>query len=294
MAAPKRNTESADVGDDGGAPKPVCGVVRPIAGIDGYPEGHWLEVHQTITEAAEIAGYDARLVSDDEAIGVILGRIVTNLHDLPIVVVDVSGLNPNVFFELGMRLTFDKPTVVIKDDLTRYPFDASPIEYIPYPASLRHSPLMTFRAKLATAIAKTAETAGNTAHRTFLKHFGSVQPGTLGEDQTLSSSLILDEIRSLKGMVRRQTISPTPRASHGLIVDEKGVTLSFKIKLQDEKSRLNLYNAVLAEFGPTSTSIHEENGISHLTINAPAWAYNADQLRVKVSGLAGMFGGHML
>jgi len=202
------NTNDASVSDTPDTPikvaRPVCGVVRPIAGIEGYPEGHWLEVHQIIAEAADGAGYDARLVSDDEAIGVILGRIVSNLHDQPIVVVDVSGLNPNVFFELGMRLTFDKPTVVIKDDATRYPFDASPIEYIPYPSDLRHSPLMTFKAKLQNAIRKTAEAGANPDNKSFLKHFGSVQAGKLGESQTLSTSLVLEEIRSLKGLIRRK------------------------------------------------------------------------------------------
>ena len=51
--------------------------------------------------------------------------IVQNLYLNPIVVCDVSGKNANVMFELGLRLAFDKPTIIIKDDKTDYSFDTS-------------------------------------------------------------------------------------------------------------------------------------------------------------------------
>lgn len=202
---PTVNKSSAETTDEIKA-VPNCGVVRPIANVEGYPDGHWLEVHQIIVEAATVAGFNARLVSDDEAIGVILGRIVSNLHDDPIAVIDVSGLNPNVMFELGMRLAFDKPVVVIKDNITRYPFDASPIEYVPYPSDLRHSPLMAFKEKLIAAIRNTSDLSSKPNYRSFLKHFGSYKPGELGDDQTLGTRLILDEMQSLKSLIRRSPI----------------------------------------------------------------------------------------
>jgi hypothetical protein len=33
--------------------------------------------------------------------------------------------NPNVMFELGMRLAFDKPAIIIKDNRTNYSFDTA-------------------------------------------------------------------------------------------------------------------------------------------------------------------------
>lgn len=263
------------------AKRPICGVVRPIAGIEGYPEGHWLEVHQIIAEAANGAGYDARLVSDDEAIGVILGRIVSNLHDQPIVVVDVSGLNPNVFFELGMRLTFDKPTVVIKDDATRYPFDASPIEYIQYPSDLRHSPLMTFKAKLQVAIQKTAEAGDNPDNRSFLKHFGSVQAGKLGESQSLSTSLVLEELRSLKGLIRRQepfnllNARPSDRSS------KKGKVKSI-FNISGEVAT-HAYNTLLTEFGADNvTYTRYADGETTFEVDYPTHALSGDQVLIRI------------
>ena len=275
------------------AAKPICGVVRPIAGIEGYPEGHWLEVHQIIAEAAADAGYEARLVSDDEAIGVIMGRIVSNLHDYPIVVVDVSALNPNVFFELGMRLTFDKPTVVIKDDATRYPFDASPIEYIPYPSNLRHGLLMTFKAKLSVAIKKTAEANQNPAHRSFLNHFGTVQAGKLGDDQTLSSSLILDEIRSLKGMVRRQS-NITSEFSRFESDPTKRPSIRFVVRLTQQALR-ELISVLRAEFGSDQVILMEQKGkdtVIEVGFNGSLVA--GEQVRATVAAYVSSLGGSIV
>ena len=71
-----------------------------------------------------MAGYEAELVSDAEDIGIIQTRIVQNLYDKDIIVCDVSCKNANVMFELGMRLAFDKPTIIVMDNMTKYSFDA--------------------------------------------------------------------------------------------------------------------------------------------------------------------------
>lgn len=244
------------------ATKPFCGVVRPIANIDAYPDGHWLEVHQILAEAADEAGYRARLVSDDEALGVILGRIVTNLHDDPIVVIDVSALNPNVLFELGMRLAFDKPVVVIKDSITRYPFDASPIEYLEYPHDLRHGPLMSFKAKLTDGIASTIAASKKPNYRSFLKHFGAYRPGDLGEGEALSASLIMGELASLRAQISRsqtKPFSPTADSSYFKssrpikrfiigegVIDEESIV---------ELSRIKGIRAVDVETAPGQTNL---------------------------------------
>jgi hypothetical protein len=60
-------------------------------------------------------------------------RIVQNIYDNEMVICDVSAKNPNVMFELGMRLAFDKPAIIIKDDKTNYSFDTAPIEHLEYP-----------------------------------------------------------------------------------------------------------------------------------------------------------------
>ena len=93
----------------------------PISAIDGLPSSHWEEVKGVLFEATDTAGFEAELVSESEESTIIHKTIVHNLYNNPIVICDVSGKNPNVMFELGIRLTFDKATVVVKDDKTDIP-----------------------------------------------------------------------------------------------------------------------------------------------------------------------------
>src|SRR5687768_15159461 len=93
----------------------VCGIVMPISAIDGCSAEHWSEVHDILADAIEAAGFSPQLVSDADDIGIIQKRIIQNLYENPVVVCDVSGKNPNVMFELGLRLAFDKPTLIVKD-----------------------------------------------------------------------------------------------------------------------------------------------------------------------------------
>ncbi len=153
--------------------KLVCGVVMPISTIDGCSESHWSDVMDILTETIEAAGFEPNLVSNADDVGIIQKRIIQNLYDNPIVVCDLSGKNPNVMFELGIRLAFDKPTIIIKDDKTSYSFDTSPIEHLQYPRDLRFSRIVEFKAKLADKIKAThAKVTSDNSYTTFLKHFG--------------------------------------------------------------------------------------------------------------------------
>ncbi|TOQ35496.1 hypothetical protein CGG96_25060, partial [Vibrio parahaemolyticus] len=151
----------------------ICGIVMPISSIDGCGESHWKDVYGILEEAIQDAGYKANMVSDSDDVGVIQKRIIQNLYENPIVVCDVSGKNPNVMFELGMRLAFDKPTIIVKDDETAYSFDTSSIEHIEYPRDLRFTDIVRFKTKLSEKIKNTIEkSTSDPSYTTFLKHFG--------------------------------------------------------------------------------------------------------------------------
>ncbi|HXU93859.1 MAG TPA: hypothetical protein VFP33_09410, partial [Gallionella sp.] len=154
----------------------TCGLIMPISSIDGCSSEHWVEVKSIITEAIEgisAPRFSVKLVSDADDVGVIQKRIVQNIYSSDIVICDVSGKNPNVMFELGMRLAFDKPTVIVKDDKTDYSFDTSVIEHVPYPRDLRFSRIVSFKTLLAEKILATHKAATTDPnHSTFLKNFG--------------------------------------------------------------------------------------------------------------------------
>lgn len=192
-------------------PKPVCGVVMPISTIDGCSESHWADVLEIVTEAIEEAGFNANLVSNADDVGIIHKRIIQNLYDNPIVVCDVSGKNPNVMFELGMRLAFDKPTVIIKDEKTTYSFDTSAIEHIEYPRDLRFSRIVDFKVKLTEKIVATHKRATTDPNfTTFLKHFGEFTVAKLEKKEVSGQEFIMEELRSIRSAVRRIEFGNVP------------------------------------------------------------------------------------
>ena len=156
--------------------KPICGIIMPISSIDNCSADHWTEVKKIISEAICDAGYTPNLVSNAEDIGIIQKRIIQNLYDNDIVVCDVSGKNPNVMFELGMRLAFDKPAIIIIDDKTDYSFDTSPIEHLSYPRDLRYYSILNFKEQLKAKILATVEKSkSDPKYTTFLKNFGEFE-----------------------------------------------------------------------------------------------------------------------
>lgn len=184
--------------------KKVCGTVMPISTLDGCGEGHWSDVLEIITETIEEAGFEGNLVSNADDVGIIQKRIIQNLYENPIVVCDVSGKNPNVMFELGMRLAFDKPTIIIKDDKTSYSFDTSPIEHIEYPRDLRFSRIVDFKLKLAEKIQATFErSTSDPTYTTFLKHFGEFKVAKIDQKEVSGQEFILDELKNIKMGMRR-------------------------------------------------------------------------------------------
>ncbi|MGN4289722.1 hypothetical protein [Bacillus cereus group sp. MYBK87-2] len=185
-----------------------CGIIMPIAPMNGYTKEHWLDIKNIIKEATEeVEGikFKAEIVSDsDGEIDIIHKRIIQNLYNADIVVCDISGRNPNVMFELGMRLTFDKPTIIIKDDATDFIFDTSSIEHLIYPKDLRFQKIVEFKKELAKRIKITYEKSiADPKFSTFLGNFGEFMIPKL--DQTTVSSaeeLILKEISSLRSEIK--------------------------------------------------------------------------------------------
>ncbi|MDR3676136.1 MAG: hypothetical protein P4N24_11650 [Acidobacteriota bacterium] len=177
--------------------KQKCGVIMPISSIGDYPESHWADVYSIIREAVSDAGLEAGLVSYSDESSFIHKTIVQNLYDNPIVICDVSGKNPNVMFELGLRLAFDKPTIVIKDDATTYSFDTGPIEHLPYPRDLRFAKIVDFKAKLADKISATLKASKDPNYSTFLKHFGKFTVAKLEEKEVSSQEFVMDALKSI-------------------------------------------------------------------------------------------------
>ncbi|MDQ3651382.1 MAG: RNA helicase [Acidobacteriota bacterium] len=206
----------------------------PISAIDDCTADHWAEVKAVVIEAVESIAeprFTVRLVSDADETGVIQKRIVQNVYNSDIIVCDVSAKNPNVMFELGLRLAFDKPTVIIKDDKTDYSFDTGIIEHVTYPRDLRFAKIVDFKNTLADKVAATHKAGlSDPNHSPFLKNFGTFQVAALSQTEVAPDKIVVElltEMQSDLDLLKRRVDDGTIRR-RGLL-DEGVVTGVSKI-----------------------------------------------------------------
>lgn len=103
-----------------------CFVVGPI-GTDGSPERKHADlmlnaVIRSVLEAAEFS-YVVKRADEDASPGMIGDMVITDVIHADLVVADLTDLNPNAFYELGIRHSAQKPTIHIAKVGTKLPFD---------------------------------------------------------------------------------------------------------------------------------------------------------------------------
>lgn len=199
-----------------GVKKPTCGIIMPISSIDNCSETHWKEVKGIITDAVEAAGFDAQLVSEANDSGIIQKRIVQNLYKNDIVICDVSCKNPNVMFELGMRLAFDKPTIIVMDNMTKYSFDTAPIEHLGYPRDLSYYQILDFKKTLTEKIKGTVDAAKQPDYTTFLKNFGEFQVATIENKKGSLDEVVLSRLDDMTRQISEIRVNQRVRITERL------------------------------------------------------------------------------
>ena len=113
----------------------------------------------------------------------------------------MSGKNPNVMLELGMRLTFDKPVVIIKDDVTKYDFDISPIEHINYRKDFKPRETEAFKKLLAEKLKSSYAKRNDKNYPSFLKTFGIVTFSKLENIEVEPMNYLIEQIKNISDQV---------------------------------------------------------------------------------------------
>lgn len=170
--------------------------------MERYSAEHWANVQQILYEAVELAGLMPDLVSNSDEVNIIQRNIVQNIYNNEIIICDISGRNPNVMFELGMRLTFDKLTVIVKDDETSTPFDTSILEYIPYRRDLRYGDIQDFKKKLAKKITATYSKINEPNYSPFIKSFGPFIVPRIEEKEVEPVRYLIENLEMLRRELR--------------------------------------------------------------------------------------------
>src|ERR1043165_1227689 len=106
--------------------RPLCFVVGPI-GKEGSSERKHSDlllnaVIKQVLQQDEF-GYIVKRADEDADPGMIGDRVVSDIINAELVVADLTDLNPNAFYELGIRHSTEKATIHIARNGTALPFD---------------------------------------------------------------------------------------------------------------------------------------------------------------------------
>lgn len=101
-------------------------MIGPI-GEPGTPTrrlADWLlhGIFKPVLEADEL-GYAVKRADDDASPGSITGALIIDIIEADLVVADLTGFNPNAFYELGIRHAVHKPTIHVIAERVNLPFD---------------------------------------------------------------------------------------------------------------------------------------------------------------------------
>jgi len=222
----------------------------PISAWGDFDAQHWGEVRDVLERAIHKAGFEPQPVWESVDTDIIQGRIVRNLYENPMLICDISGLNPNVMFELGMRLTFRKPVVIVADNTTRLPFDTNVIDTLIYPADQHFSKIERFIEDLAERLTRINQSVSRGQFKPYLDTFGAFtvvepQPDRVEFDQYVIQKLtqIGDVLRVLeREAADRHAAKPSldyivPASENYLLLGQSGWTperLEVLIRLWEE------------------------------------------------------------
>ncbi len=121
----------------------------------------------------------------------IQAEIIKQLSDTELVLCDMSIMNPNVFFELGIRTALDKPVALVRDDKTEnLPFDTAILNCHTYKSGLT----LWDHEKEIENLSKHIHTSfdRSESRNTLWKYFGIQQKGVLNtEEATIANKLDL-------------------------------------------------------------------------------------------------------
>ena len=135
---------------------------------------------------------------------VIHGEIIKNLASADLVLCDMSQLNPNVFFEFGIRTALNRPVALVTDQETvTIPFDTGIINYHRYNSSLQGWLIKSEIAKLSEHINKTL--ASEPDRNSLWKYFGIAQNGFLSTEKATTDdklSLMMQKLDSMENALQ--------------------------------------------------------------------------------------------
>ncbi|MFJ5330344.1 hypothetical protein [Pectobacterium versatile] len=199
--------------------KKTCFVIMPIADIQGYDSGHFTRVYNhLIKPACEAAGFKAIRADDINSSHMIIVDILKKIVESDIAICDLSGRNPNVLYELGLRQAFNKKTILIKDNKTENIFDVQGFRHSQYDSALRIDNVNNEIVKIKNSIEETFNSKNDINS---IVQLLEIEPAEIVNKTKLSDSdtIILRSISELSRKI--EDINKNEKNQHYMFIDEK-------------------------------------------------------------------------
>lgn len=168
----------------------------------GDPD-HWEHVRESLFVKAVIAAGYEPIRPEAQGSHLIHEVIIKHLEKSDLVLCDLSGHNPNVFFELGVRTSLNKPIALVKDEFTDIPFDTGGINTHTYKSTLNGWHMDAEQADLKTHIEHCATSCAgeNPLWRKFGLTLRAQEPTTDESPMEAKLDLLLSRIPDLEAQV---------------------------------------------------------------------------------------------
>ncbi len=102
-----------------------CFVISQIGQENSEERKKADRIYTFIKRACEQSGYKAVRADEIEKPGFINSQIIAELFDADLVIADLTGYNPNVFYELAVRHYSDMPVIHLMEKPNQIPFDVA-------------------------------------------------------------------------------------------------------------------------------------------------------------------------
>ena len=220
--------------------KPICFVIMPISDTHGYDNGHFGRVYEHVLKPAIIqAGFNAVRADDANKTDYIVLGIIQRIVESEMVLCDFSARNPNVMYELGIRHAFNKPVVLVKDNITDKVFDISGLRHTEYDKSLRIDSVQKDIDQICNFIKKTAEADSGDVNSVIQLAGIKSAEAPIGREVTTDTKIILSAISSLEQ--RLDSIESQKRQKRYFRIDGTNIILenNRSVTLGDELYDVN-------------------------------------------------------
>ena len=190
-------------------------ITTPTELLHRYSSGptHFRKVAERLLKpAAEMAGFTFQF-PEAQVPGIIQAEIIRNLEESDLVLCDISTLNANVFFELGIRVTLDLPMALVRDEHTKLiPFDNSMLNCYTYQSDLSDTE------KQVPELVKLLIAAGRQKRNPVWKYFGITQRAARFNPSS-STDAKIDRMLKTLDAISEELLGPRPVVPEDIAVD---------------------------------------------------------------------------